>query len=262
VSLVHILILAVIQGIAEFLPISSSGHLVIVGSLLMDDNQSGKLDVADVNIVLHAGTLLSIVVVYWRQIVNLLGEDRRTIPLLIAGTFPVVVVGVAAKALFEPVFSNALLAGVMLLVTGTVLLVTSRIEHGDGRYSEMGLLKALWIGIAQAFAILPGISRSGTTICTGLFTGLSRQDAATFSFLLAIPAIGGASLLEMIHLMTDAELTTPIPTLLAGAVLSFLVGLVALAWLLRWLQKGRLQYFAYWCLLAGLGVVVWQLQSG
>jgi undecaprenyl-diphosphatase len=258
VSLTHTIILAIIQGIAEFLPISSSGHLVIAAALLAN-NQVAQFDVTDVNIVLHAGTLLSIIVIYWHRIWRLAGEDIRTIPLLIVGTIPVVIVGFTAKSLFEPLLANALLAGGMLIINGAILLITSGIPHGDCRYQEMGMMRALWIGLAQSFAILPGISRSGTTICTGLFAGLSRQDAATFSFLLAIPAIGGASTLEIVHLIKDAELTTPILNLVVGAMIAFVVGLGSLSWLIRWLEKGRLQHFAYWCLLVGAGVVVWQL---
>ncbi len=253
-DLFHIIVLAVVQGIAEFLPISSSGHLVIV-----DEWMGGQSDMADINIVLHAGTLLSIIVFYWHRIWRLLGTDRSTIPRLIVGTIPVVVVGLIVKLRFEHLLQSPLLAGCMLLFTAAILYYTSRQQHEEGEYQELTYGKTLGIGLAQAFAILPGVSRSGTTICAGLKSGLSRNDAATFSFLLAIPAIGGATVLELKQLLDGAELSTEISYLLIGAVVAFLVGLISLWALLKVLERGKLQYFAYWCLFVGLTVIAWQL---
>ena len=254
VQLAHIIILAVIQGFAEFLPISSSGHVVVVNALL-----KSNLDVADVNIFLHAGTLLSILVFYFHRILRLMGEDRRTIPLLIIGTLPVVVVGLLVKEFCQPILENALLAGFMLIVTGVILRLASKFQPGELRYQALDYKRSFLIGLSQAVAILPGISRSGATISSGLGCGLSRGDAATFSFLLAIPAIGGAATLEVFDIVNSAGLATPLSFLLTGSLISFVVGLFALWWLLRWLQKGRLEYFSFWCIPLGLGVVVWQL---
>ena len=253
-QLAHIIILAIIQGFAEFLPISSSGHVVIANALL-----KSNLEVADVNIFLHAGTLLSILVIYFHHILRLLGEDRRTIPLLIVGTLPVVIVGLVVKKFCQPILENVLLAGFMLIVTGVILRLASRFQAGKLRYPELGYKRSFMIGLSQAFAILPGISRSGTTISCGLGCGLSRSDAATFSFLLAIPAIGGATTLEIFEIVTGTGLATPLSHLLIGTSISFVVGLFSLWWLLRWLQKGRLEYFSYWCIPLGIGIVVWQL---
>lgn len=253
-QITHIVILAIIQGFAEFLPISSSGHVVVANALL-----NSNLEVADVNIFLHAGTLLSILVVYFHRILRLLGEDRRTIPLLIVGTLPVVIVGLLVKKFCQPILENVLLAGCMLIVTGVVLRLASRCQLGELRYQALGYRRSFLIGLSQAFAILPGISRSGMTISSGLGCGLSRSDAATFSFLLAIPAIGGATTLELFDIVKGAGLDTPLSYLLTGSLISFVVGLLSLWWLLRWLQKGRLEYFSYWCIPLGLGIVVWQL---
>lgn len=233
----------------------------MIAAALLANSPVEQFDVTDVNIVLHAGTLFSIIVFYWHRIWRLAGEDVRTIPLLIVGTIPVVIIGFTAKSLFEPLLANALLAGVMLIINGGILLITSNIPSRAGRYQDLGLMGALWIGLAQSFAILPGISRSGSTICTGLFAGLSIQNAATFSFLLALPAIGGASTLEIVDLVRDAELTTPIFNLTIGVSTAFVVGLLSLRWLTRWLEKDRLQHFGYWCLAAGTVVVVWQLAA-
>ena len=200
----QVLILAVVQGIAEFLPISSSGHLVIVAALLGKGSAEG-LDVADVNIVLHLGTLVSIVVFYWGEILRLLTKDRRVIPLLIVGTIPAVVLGLWVKSQFEHLLSSPALAGWMLLLTGLLLILTRRLATSERQYHQLGYWDAVKIGVAQSFALLPGISRSGTTIAAGLFCGLRREDAAAFSFLLAIPAIGGAALLEIIDLTTGSR---------------------------------------------------------
>ncbi|QDU03876.1 Undecaprenyl-diphosphatase [Gimesia chilikensis] len=249
-------LLSIIQGITEFLPVSSSGHLVIVESFL--EIQS---DQTDVNIVLHAGTLLSILIFYRRTIFRLLSQDMRVIPLLIVGTLPVVVIGLGAKKFAEHYLESSLLAGCMLPITGLFLLMIPRIPQTDKSYTEITYKQALLIGFAQAFAILPGISRSGSTIVAGLLMGLSRQSAATFSFLLAIPAISGATILETAEIISNKDLTTPLSLLAAGAVISAVVGIVALWLLVRWLEKGKLHYFAYWCIPLGIIIVIIQLMQ-
>lgn len=252
---VQVLILAVIQGIAEFLPISSSGHLVIVGALFGMSEGSTEL-----NIILHFGTLLAIVVFYFKRIVELLKSDKKVVPLLIVGTAPAVCAGLLIKTYVPEITDNPLLAGFMLPVTGMMLLLLPKIRHGETKYQEMSYLTAFLIGCAQAFAILPGISRSGSTIVLGSFLGLKRQAATTFSFLLAIPVILGATLLEVKTMLEkDSGSTIPVWLLALGALVAFGVGLVALNWLVRWVEKGHLHWFAYWLIPAGFMVVLWQL---
>jgi undecaprenyl-diphosphatase len=250
----QIVLLAVVQGVTEFLPISSSGHLVIVAAAMGCD-----VDIKDVNIVLHFGTLLSILVFFWHRIWRLFGEDRRTILTVIVGTLPAAVIGLTIAKKYSYVLEDPLLAGFMLMVTGSMLWLASRWEVADGEYQTMSLGQAAGIGLAQSIALLPGISRSGSTITTGMALGLSRRAAATFSFLLAIPAIGGGALLECKDILESPSPSTPLPVLAVGATISFVVGLFSLWWLLRLLERGRLEYFAYWCIPVGLGVVVWQL---
>ncbi len=257
-ALWHILILAVVQGFTEFLPISSSGHLVVLSAFIAAGNPE-HLDVADLNVVLHIGTLFSIVVFYWQRIWRLLGVDRRVIRPLIIGTIPAVVIGLTVKIACEQLVESALLAGLMLPVTGLILLWALHGMKGQREYTELTDREALWIGLSQAAAILPGLSRSGTTISTGLKLGLKPQAAATFSFLLAIPAIAGAGLLTTISLATKTGLTTPWQHLLIGGIVSFAVGLLALHWLINWLERGRLRLFAWWCIPLGIAVTIWQL---
>ncbi|WP_235935078.1 undecaprenyl-diphosphate phosphatase [Candidatus Laterigemmans baculatus] len=244
------LILAIVQGIAEFLPISSSGHLVIVGALL-----GGSDETATVEIILHAGTLASILVVYWQRIFALLRADRRVIPLLIVGTLPAAVLGLTIKSQAEWLLSNPLLAGCMLLVTGGLLLMLKWLPEGTGEYQQMRLWEALLVGCFQAFALLPGISRSGSTIVGARLLGMGRTDAVTFSFLLAIPAILGASVLAVRDLVQEEVASQATAVLALGAVVSFVVGIGALRWLIRWAREGRLYWFAAWCIPVGLLVI-------
>jgi len=261
-SLSEIVILAIVQGLTEFLPVWSSGHLVIVANFLAPDGISESLDISDLNIVLHAGTLVSILVVYFQRIFKLLGEDRQLVGRLLVATIPAVLVGIPLKKFGdETILANPLLAGCLLVVTGAMLFVASRFRVGTIEYREITYRQSLLIGLSQAAAILPGLSRSGSTISTGLCLGLKPASASTFSFLMAIPVIGGAALLEVISLASDAHLTTPPVHLVIGASVACIVGLGALLWLIRWIERGQLQWFAAWCIPVGICVVIWQLAT-
>lgn len=270
----EMILLGVVQGIAEFLPISSSGHLLVLGAL--QEQLGAKLpgDMLSTEIVLHAGTLLSILVVYWKRIWRLLGQDRRVIGLLAVGTLPAVAVGFPLHeyARLRALLENPLLAGLMLPVSGALLLWSRRRQSGETGYVEMTYTQALVIGLAQAFAILPGISRSGATIVAGLAVGLRRDSAAAYSFLLAIPATSGAIVLALKDLLpalaghssagasaAASSAARDLAELAVGAGVSFVVGLVSLLILLKWLSSGRLHLFAYWCIGAGVAVIAWQV---
>ena len=268
-SLLEILLLAIVQGVTEFLPISSDGHLVIADALLkarghatLTDGPERIQELIRVNIVLHLGTLLSVLLFFWRDIVRLAGADRRVIPLLIVGTIPAVIIGLPLKFFGGSILTNPLLAGFMFPVTAGFLIWGARQPEGMLPYTQLSMGEAIKIGILQALAILPGVSRSGTTISGGLGVGLDRRSAGTFAFLLAIPAISGAGVLELIDLLTEPATTTvplnPIDLLL-GAGASCLVGLGALSLLIRWVQQGRLAIFAWYLVPLGIAVVTWQL---
>jgi len=263
----EVLILAVVQGISEFLPISSSGH-VVVGAAVFDQLGYPLKEKLTVNIVLHLGTLLAILVFYRRRIWRLLRRDRRVIALLAVGSIPTAAVGVLVnwtqfgaglRAALEDADTIALLAGFMFPLTGLMLLCTARRPVGQTDCRELGYGHAVLIGIFQALATLPGISRSGATIVAGLGCGLRRDEAATFSFLLAIPTIAGVGLLQVLQLLADSAETTPRGGLALGALVSFAVGLASLWWLVRWLDQGRLHLFAWWVIPLGLVVIAWQL---
>jgi undecaprenyl-diphosphatase len=263
-SFLEIIILAIVQGLTEFLPVSSSGHLVIVNGLLEVLGKAPTKDLVEVSIALHLGTLASVLVYYRQEIGRLLGVDRRVIPLLIVGTIPAAIVGVGIKkglpaAVEGMLLENVMLAGLMFPVTAIILLVASRRAEGDQTYQQLSWSAALAIGAAQAFAILPGISRSGSTIAAGLLAGLDRQSASTFAFLLAIPAILGAGLLETLDVLESGSTGTPMATLAVGFAVSFVVGLGALALLIRWVKRGRLAAFAWYLVPLGVAVVAWQM---
>ncbi len=265
-SLLEVLLLAVVQGLTEFLPVSSSGHLVVANAVLDALGKAPAQDLIEVSITLHLGTLASVLVYYRREIAKLLGADWRVIPLLVVGTIPAVVVGGGIKkglpdSAADAVLENVLLAGLMFPVTAALLMLASRKAPGETEYQRLQWWQALAIGVAQAFAILPGISRSGSTIAAGLFTGLRREAASTFAFLLAIPAILGAGVLEGLDILEEGATGTPALSLALGFAVSFAVGYVALALLIQFVKRGRLALFAWYLAPLGIAVVAWQLAN-
>jgi undecaprenyl-diphosphatase len=254
----QIIVLAAVQGVTEFLPISSDGHLVVISPLLYGSTTPPP-GIAALTIVLHLGTLLSIVVFYWQRVMSLIGDDRRVLGMIVIATLPAVILGVPIKMFFEPILESVWLAGLMLPVSGLALLWLSRFPAEGKDYRELSIADAWWIGLFQAFAILPGLSRSGSTIATGVTRGLSRASAATFSFLMAIPAIAGGGVLELIkQTLKPSDVSLPLAHALIGGAVAFVVGLVALWWLNLWLQRGRLHWFAWYCIALGACVLVWQ----
>lgn len=255
-------ILGIVQGIGEFLPISSSGHLVVVDHLF--DAITGRSPVKDAdadmlfNIVVHLGTLLSILIVYREAIWKLRLQPRVCLNIVLA-SIPAGVLGVLFKEQFEVAFSTPLVVGVCWFVTAAMLLIGQRLERNEISYEDLPPHKAFLIGVFQAIALLPGVSRSGSTITGGLLSGLQRGSAGAFSFLMAIPVIGGAAVLELKDVVTgDVTIGNPVP-LLAGGVTAFLVGWLVLRWLVLLIAKGRLHWFAYYCCAAGTMTVIWQL---
>ncbi len=229
--MLEILILAVVQGLTEFLPVSSSGHLVLLQNLMR--THEGDLML---NVVLHTGTLVSVLAVYRRDILRLLRCDRAALMYVLAlavGTLPAVLVGLLLKDVVEAAFAAPVYAAFGLLVTGAVLLSTRAARPaaqapGEWEPRPVPLGKALLVGCAQALAICPGISRSGSTIAASLWLGLARAEAARFSFLLSVPAIGGALVLMLLGGERAGD-TGPLPLVLAAAA-AFGVGLLAIRW--------------------------------
>ena len=247
------LILGLVQGLTEFLPVSSSGHLEIGKAILQIEARENLT----FSIVVHGATVLSILVVFYRDIRNLLvnalrfkyNESSSYLIKILISMIPVGIVGVFFKDQVESFFNgNLVFVGAMLLVTATLLVITNFMPSGTRKISY---LDALIIGIAQAFAVFPGISRSGATISTALLRGNMRDEAARFSFLIVILPIVAANFLDL----TDMEPADPgsigmIP-LLVGFAAAFISGLFACKWMLSIVRKGTLLYFGIYCLLIG-----------
>jgi undecaprenyl-diphosphatase len=268
------IIVGIVQGLAEFLPISSSGHIVLTQFLLgtrpFPDGQEGDVVF---EVVLHVGTLLSVLVYFRKRLWSFtqslwtkdMVEERRWIGLIALATVPAVVLvitpikfvenaetgekdKVTLGDVFEKAYENPILVSGLLLVTGALLL-TPRLIKAKER--PLGWKGALAMGLGQAFAILPGISRSGSSITAGLLSGVTPRMAAEFSFLMSIPAIAGAMVFKLDEFKErfTSELLAPY---LAGAISSFLVGLFAVAIVMTAIKRGKFQYFAYYCFAAGI----------
>jgi undecaprenyl-diphosphatase len=260
------IILGTIQGLTEFLPVSSSGHLVLFQNLFGMHEPELLFDIC-----LHVGTLTAVLIVFYREIFQILtalvqlpsrlrsaggirnllaGDASIRMALLIAvGSIPTAVIGLLFKEITDQLFGSLTIVGCMLLVTGTLLWLTRKIRS-KGRPIERTRLKdALLVGLVQGLAILPGISRSGSTIATALFLGVDRKVAGRYSFLLSIPAIVGALLLGLDT--PELHTTIPLTTIVAGSVVSALVGWLALVILLRVVDRGQLHRFAPYCWIVG-----------
>lgn len=242
--------LGILQGLTEFLPVSSSGHLVLAEHLLHAKNPGVAFE-----LVVHLGTLLSVLIYFRRRISLLLGsffrksdtETRMMNYLLLIATIPAVIAGVFFKDFFESSFSAPVMTSIFLMVTGLILLLTAIVPKKD---NSVTLGRAIIIGIGQAVAILPGISRSGSTISAGLFAGVNPMAAAEFSFLLSIPTIAGAIVFKMKDI---ADINTSMyGQFLVGLIASFIFGLLSVYWLLDIIKKGKFKYFGIYCLIAGL----------
>jgi len=256
------LILGFIQGLTEFLPISSSGHLVLAERLLGIESQ----DLAFV-VFVHFGTLLATVTAFRREVGGVLlaggrfviGKSTwsdphlRLLGYILLGTVPAAAVGLLFEASIETVFSSPLFVSCMLLVTGLILWFTRYVPAGE---KSIGWRETIAVGCAQALAILPGISRSGATICTALFGKVNKARAVEFSFLLALPAILGATILKVFDLIDKPPAAGDIMPLVIGTLTAYFSGYAAILFLLRAVRRGKLHLFSYYCWAVGLSGVL------
>jgi len=254
--LLKAILLGVIQGVTEFLPISSSGHLAIFHNLFGFRDAPVLFDV-----FLHVGTLVPVVIVFRNDILALLTTRRRWVALLALGTVPIVLAGLFLRHDIEREFQTIRWVGPLLLINGCILLAGGRLAARLRRTQAPGWLHAVAVGIAQAVALLPGISRSGTTISTGLATGLDREDAARFSFLLAIPAILLALAAKLRDVVRGTEAVDPHmwAPIVVGTLVSMLVGYAALRALLAVVRRRKLGWFGWYCLAVGAALLVYRL---
>lgn len=244
-------LLGLIQGLTEFLPVSSSGHLEL-GRHFLGINPSNNLLFA---IILHGATALSTVVIFRNEIGNLIidlfkfewNPGTKYISKLILSMIPVGVIGILFESEIESFFGgNIVFVALMLMITGILLLVTQFLKPGKG---EVTYARSFIIGISQAVAILPGISRSGATISTALISGVDKEKATKFSFLMVIAPILGAMLLKVKDFVSQPEIVIGIGTgaIVVGFLSAFISGLIACRWMIRIVRQGKLSYFAIYC---------------
>ena len=265
-SWLEALVLGIVQGLTEYLPVSSSGHLAI-GSALF--GIEGEENLA-FTIVVHVATVFSTLVILWKEIewifrglfkFQMNSETRYAINILIS-MIPIGIVGVFFKDTVESIFGSGLLiVGCMLLVTAALLAFS---YYAKPRQKESISMKdAFIIGLSQACAVLPGLSRSGTTIATGLLLGNNKAKLAQFYFLMVIPPILGEALLDVLKLVKGEDIAGDIPTLslVVGFVAAFLSGCLACKWMINIVKKGKLIYFAIYCAIAGLVTIACTLMK-
>lgn len=251
-SLLWTLFLAVMQGLTEFLPVSSSAHLTIVGYLAGIREE----DALVFFVVLHVGTLGAVLAYFWRELWALLaglvrGERGawRFALLVLTTTLPTGVIGIAIKPLVEKMVVSPAAAGCFLFVTAGFLFATRWMKDGTKGDADITFLDALLVGVAQGFAVFPGVSRSGATLAAALARGLDRETAFRYSFLASLPAVAGAFLMEGRHAVSS---TNPhLADDLLGLTVAFAVGLIALVIVRGSLVKRVYHHFAWWCLAAG-----------
>ncbi|MDL1968377.1 MAG: undecaprenyl-diphosphate phosphatase [Deltaproteobacteria bacterium] len=266
--------LGIVQGLTEFLPVSSSGHLVLLQNLFGIREPELLFDIS-----LHIGTLIAIFIVFYREIRSILqtllrlpalikssenlkslftdNEEIRIASLIIIGSIPTGILGILFHTIVDQIFGSVWIVGLMLLVTGTLLWFTRQISVEGRPLIKVNIRDALMIGVMQGMAIMPGISRSGSTISIALFLGINREIAGRYSFLLSIPAILGAMILGLDS--TIIQTNIPVKIILLGTVTAGIVGYIALKILLRIVKQGRLYYFAPYCWLLGVATLILSL---
>ena len=268
-NLLQAVVLGVIQGLTEFLPISSSGHLVLFQRIFGLTEAELFFDTS-----VHLGTLVAVVIVFWNDVKAITGAVLRLLftvlkknasvkPLLYApeikmafliviGSVPTAIIGLFFRKVADQLFSSVTLVGAMLLITGLVLWATRRIAPANEGFniSRFSGTRAFIVGTVQGLAILPGISRSGATISAGLFLGLNRETAAKYSFLLSVPAILGAVVLSLKDISTGTDMN--MTAALTGSMAACVVGYGALKYLIRIVKRGRLHFFAPYCWFVGI----------
>ena len=274
-SIFHAILLGLIQGLTEFLPISSSGHLVALQQILAIPGASLAVDVA-----LHLGTLVAVFVFYWHDIMEMVKEFflwigellgirkpkyksnngyRTMMIMIIIATIPTAIIGLIFNDIFEKAFSSIKVVGFTLLITGTLLWISNRIRRGRKQAKDISIVDAITVGLIQGLAITPGISRSGSTIFAGMLRGFSMELATKFSFLLSIPAILGAALLEGKKVLEQGQLLTDGLPMFIGFVVAAVSGFFAIKFLVNLINKRKLHYFSYYCWGVGILIILYSL---
>lgn len=270
-SIFEALIMGLVQGLTEFLPVSSSGHLVIFSQLLNLNIDEGNA----FNVLLHVATFISVCFVYYKDVSELIKEFflmiadifrgkfdferpyRRMLVMLIIATIPAIVVGFVFKLLnLDAALSNVLTVGIMLLFTSALMYLIDRFEEGSIDASNAKYKSALWVGIMQACALMPGLSRSGSTITAARALGYRKDFAIKFSFLMSLPAILGAAVLEGGELVLSGGFSVELAPLAVGFIAAAVSGILAIKFLINLLNKNKFYIFSIYCGLVGIISVI------
>ncbi len=266
------IVLGLIQGLTEFLPVSSSGHLAIFENILNVDENNVLFFAA----MLHMGTLASVFVMYWKDIVELVKEffatlkdlgqtkslqinknpTRRLGVMIIISAIPTGLIGFLFSDLFESLFTKMIFVGIGLLITGTCLFIVERIGKGKKTVYGMRFRDAFFIGLCQAVAIAPGISRSGSTLVGGLLCKINRPLAVKFAFLMSIPPIAASGILELKNAMSQGMAGVSMIALILGVAISFVSGVIAIKWMINIVTKKSLVIFSFYTWAVGVLVIV------
>ena len=267
-TILQAILLGIIQGITEFLPISSSAHLVLTPYFLGWKFPTEQVMPFDV--LVQAGTLVAVIIYFWRDLWAVIRgwlaalwqrkpfatPEARLGWYLILATIPASLVGVLIKDQVEAVFHSPRVTGIFLIVTAIILVAAERFSKRNRTFTNINWLDALIIGFFQVVSLFPGISRSGSTIAGGMFRHIDRPSAARFSFLMSIPVMIGASLFSLNDLLETPSLTGFLPVILAGLLVAGIVGYLSIRWLLSFLTKRSLNWFALYCALLGVITII------
>ena len=263
-TLLQAFILGVVQGLTEFIPVSSSGHLVLVPWLLKWDLEPQAAFVFDV--LVQWGTLLAVIVYFRKDLKAItsavlsslrnrdqpLSPDARLAWLVALSTIPALFAGLLLKSLVEDAINSPKAVFIFLLITGGLLFLGEKLGRRFKSMTDISYADAIWIGIFQIFSLFPGVSRSGATISAGLLRGIKRDTAARFSFLMVVPIMIAAGFIALIDLATIPDALSLIGTLIIGFIVAAIVGYISIHWLLKFLSERSLYYFSVYCLLIGL----------
>lgn len=256
------IILGIVQGLAEFLPISSSGHLIIARDLF---GWHGSSDLS-FDAILQLATGLALVVFFWKDILKLIKsfffiifrkpvdqKDKTMIWAIILGTIPAVIIGLLLQKYMETTFRSAGLVAVVLILGSTTMYLAEKFSKKD---KQLSVWKGIGIGFFQCLALVPGFSRSGATISGGLFSGLNREDAARFSFLLSIPIILGSGLEQLLSIWKSGSLSHDWVNILSGSITAFIIGIIAIKFLMKFLKNNSLKVFIWYRIILAIVVLI------
>lgn len=275
ITYIKAIILGLVQGLAEFLPISSSGHLALLQHFFGVNGDSALL----FTVLLHVGTLVSVFICYWSDIVGLARElvftvvdivkgrgprissnpERKLLFLILVATIPTGIIGIVFKDAFESLYTNIIAIGCGLIFTGIILKVADKMGNGKKQEMRTNYRNAIFTGIMQGIAIAPGISRSGSTLFGSLFTGLERSFAVRFAFLISIPSILGSLVLELPDAVKAGTAGMAMGPIIVGMIVAAVSGFVAIKWMIRIVTSKRLSGFSYYVWALGAFVIIWGL---